>query len=94
MMVIPGREPTVKDVDALLSGATPQFAMQLKARVWDLIRELPEGHDVRTYGSAQMALLDEMARGTTRAPQTTRGRAADDDRGWAAIPSHPDGAPH
>jgi hypothetical protein len=57
---------TIESIDALLSGATPQFSMQLKARLWDMIQDLPERDDVRIYGEQQMLFLDEIATGTTR----------------------------
>ena len=35
------REPTKEDVDALVGPATPHFAPQLRARVEELVRDLP-----------------------------------------------------
>ena len=37
-------EPTFADVDALVGPATPHFAYQLRARVRELVIDLPEGH--------------------------------------------------
>ena len=42
-------EPTFADVDALVGPATPHFAYQLRARVRELVRDLPEEHEVRKY---------------------------------------------
>lgn len=81
---------TIKQVDSLLSGATPQFSMQLKARLWALIEQLPADHEARRYGEAQMQLLDRLAMGTTRAGRGPAEPPAD-AAGWAAIPSHPSG---
>src|SRR5204863_334652 len=40
-------EPTRDDVDALVGPATPHFAYQLRARVYELVKDLPEDHEVR-----------------------------------------------
>ena len=48
-------EPTKDDIEALVGPATPHFAMQIRARVRALIRELPEDHPVRRYGDEQIA---------------------------------------
>jgi len=53
-------EPTIEDVDALVGPATPHFAYQLRARVRELIADLPAEHAVRRYGEEQMALLDRL----------------------------------
>ena len=55
------REPTKEDVDALVGPATPHFAPQLRARVEELVRDLPERHPVRQY-----------AQGTDRGSEATR----------------------
>ena len=51
-------EPTFADVDALVGPATPHFAYQLRARVRELVRDLPEEHEVRKYADAKIELLD------------------------------------
>lgn len=86
--------PTVRieDVDALLSGATPQFSMQIKARLHALIEGLPEDDEARRYGEQQMVLLDRLALGTTRGLRAP-GRPPMEDDGWRALPSHPAGGP-
>ena len=50
-------EPTIDDIDALVGPATPHFAYQLRARVRELIGELPPDHPVRRHGEEQIALL-------------------------------------
>ena len=64
-------EPTIADVDALVGPATPHFAYQLRARVRELVLDLPEDHPVRRYAEEQMALLDRLGYATTKA-QTAR----------------------
>lgn len=78
-------EPTRDDIDALVGPATPHFAYQLRARVHELIRDLPDGHPTRRYGEEQMALLDTLgyASSTSRdSPPESRSRI-----GWETIPS-------
>ena len=41
-------EPTKEDIEAVVGAATPHFAMQIRARVRALIRDLPEDHPVRS----------------------------------------------
>jgi hypothetical protein len=79
------REPTRDDVDALVGPATPHFAYQLRARVRELVLDLPEDHDVRRYAEEQMELLDRLGHASSKAVEGQRessGRA-----GWAQIPS-------
>lgn len=70
----------------MLAGpATPHFAYQLRARVYDLIRDLPEDHEVRRYGEEKMELLDRLGHASSKAeegPPEPRGRI-----GWEEIPS-------
>ena len=54
-------EPTIADVDALVGPATPHFSMQLRARVRDLVRDIPEDHPVRRYGEEKIELLERLA---------------------------------
>ena len=78
-------EPTKDEIDALIGPATPHFAYQLRARVEELIRELPEDHAVRRYGEEQMELLDRLghASSTSRdSPPAPRTRV-----GWETVPS-------
>ena len=77
--------PTRADVDALVGPATPHFAYQLRARVRNLISELPPGHPVRKYGEEQMELLDRLGHASSKAedaPPESRARP-----GWERLPS-------
>jgi hypothetical protein len=79
-------EPTVDDVDELVAPATPHFAMQLRARVRDLVRDLPEDHPVRRHADEQIALLERLAFATSKAEE---GPVESPSRiGWDEIPSH------
>ena len=78
-------EPTIDDVDALVGPATPHFAYQLRARVRNLISELPPGHPVRKHGEEQMELLDRLGHASSKAeegPRESRSRL-----GWKELPS-------
>jgi hypothetical protein len=78
-------EPTYDDIDALVGPATPHFAYQLRARVAELVEELPEGHPVRRYGEERMALLDRLGHASSKADDgepEPRTRA-----GWETLPS-------
>ena len=60
-------EPTLADVDALVGPATPHFAYQLRARVRELVADLPDDHPVRRYAEEQMELLDRLGHASTKA---------------------------
>jgi hypothetical protein len=78
-------EPTTRDVDALIGPATPHFAYQLRARVRELIQDLPADHEVRRYGEEKMQLLDRLGHASTKAEDTSpepRSRP-----GWDTLPS-------
>ncbi len=78
-------EPTRDDVDALVGPATPQFAYQLRARIRELVHDLPEEHEVRRYAEEKMELLDRLGYASSRAeegPREPRTRP-----GWREIPS-------
>jgi len=78
-------EPTKDDIDVLVGPATPHFAYQLRARVYDLIRDLPEDHEVRRYGEEKMELLDRLGHASSKAEE---GPAEPRERiGWEEIPS-------
>jgi hypothetical protein len=80
------REPTVEDVEALVCAATPHFAFQIRARVRELISDLPEDHPARRYGEEQIALLERLAYSTSKAAE---GPLESPERiGWETIPSH------
>ncbi|HKO75148.1 MAG TPA: hypothetical protein VJU01_07525 [Gaiellaceae bacterium] len=79
-------EPTNDDIDALVGAATPHFAMQIRARVRALVRDLPEGHPVRGYGEEQIALLERLAFASSKAAE---GPLEPPTRlGWEELPSH------
>jgi hypothetical protein len=78
-------EPTREDVDRLVAPATPHFAYQLRARVHELVLDLPEDHDVRRYAEEQIDLLDRLGHASSKAqegPHVPRNRP-----GWNEIPS-------
>jgi hypothetical protein len=78
-------EPTTDDIDALVGPATPHFAYQLRARVRELISELPADHPVRRYGEEQIELLDRLGHASSRAADSLpepRTRP-----GWDQLPS-------
>jgi hypothetical protein len=78
-------EPTIRDIDALVGPATPHFAYQLRARVWELIEDLPADHEVRRYGEEKMELLDRLGHASTKAED---GGAEPRTRlGWEGLPS-------
>ena len=56
-----GREVTVDDVRALMGASTPHFALQLRNRIRDLIRDLPPEHPARIEGEREIARLDQIA---------------------------------
>jgi hypothetical protein len=79
-------EPTVDDVDELVAPATPHFAMQIRARVRELVRDLPADHPVRRHADERIALLERLAFATSKAeegPVEPRSRI-----GWEELPSH------
>ena len=79
------REPTRDDIDALVGPATPHFAYQLRARVRELVADLPESHDVRRYAMEQCDRLDRLGHASSKADEGPRVRK--DVPGWAEIPS-------
>jgi hypothetical protein len=60
-------EQTKEAIDALVGPATPQFAYQLRARIEELIKDLPEDDAVRRYGEEKMELLDRLGHASSRA---------------------------
>lgn len=78
-------EPTIDDIEALVGPATPHFALQIRARVREVIDELADDHPVRLHGERRMALLDRLALASSRAeegPREPRTRP-----GWRELPS-------
>ena len=56
-----GHEVTLDDVRALMGASTPHFALQLRARIRALIRDLPPEHAARIEGEREIARLDQIA---------------------------------
>ena len=79
------RTPTKEDVDALVGPATPHFAYQLRARVEELVADLPEGHAVKQYAQEQMELLDRLGYASSKAEEG--GREPSSRIGWNEMPS-------
>jgi hypothetical protein len=82
---VAAHEPTRDDIDALVGPASPHFAYQLRARVEELVKDLPEDHAVRRYGEEQMELLDRLGYASSKAEQG--GRESRSRPGWDEIPS-------
>ena len=78
-------DPTRGDVDALVGPATPHFAYQLRARVRELVADLPEGHDVRKYAEEKIELLDRLGHASSKAEEGPR--ESETRPGWEQIPS-------
>jgi hypothetical protein len=78
-------EPTREQIDALVGPATPHFAYQLRARVRELVAELPEDHDVRRYAEEKIDLLDRLGYASSKAEEG--GREPRSRPGWQQIPS-------
>jgi len=79
------REPTREDVDALVGPATPHFAPQLRARIEELVLDLPDSHPVKHYAQQQIELLERLGQASSKAeegPREPRSRP-----GWDEIPS-------
>src|SRR5919199_5739643 len=81
----PMPEPTTDDVDALVGPATPHFAYQLRARVEELVLELPHDHPVRRYAEEKMELLDRLGHASSTAREG--GREPRTRPGWQELPS-------
>ena len=82
---MPQGDPTTDQIDALVGPATPHFAYQLRARVEELVLELPEDHEVRRYAEEKMELLDRLGHASTKAAEGPKVRR--DVPGWEEIPS-------
>jgi hypothetical protein len=78
-------EPTRDDVDALVGPATPHFAFQIRARVRELVAELPESSEVRRYAEDQMDRLERLGHASSKADEGAR--ESPTRIGWAGIPS-------
>ncbi len=76
----PGRAVTLDDVRQLMGASTPHFALQLRQRIRNLIRELPVDHPARALGEREIARLDGIA-----LSGEVRGHEAED--GFTPMPS-------
>jgi len=79
------REPTRDDIDALVGPATPHFAYQIRARVEELVREVPDDSPVRAYADEQMDRLDRLGHASSKADEGQR--ESPDRLGWDEMPS-------
>jgi len=78
-------DATVQEIDRLVGAATPHFAYQLRARVLELVQDLPDDHPTRRYGEQKMDLLDRLGHASSKAAEGSpepRSRI-----GWSEIPS-------
>ena len=78
-------QPTREAIDALVGSATPHFAYQLRARIEELVKDLPDDEPVRRYGEEKMELLDRLGHSSSKA--ATGGRVRRDVPGWEELPS-------
>lgn len=78
--------PTIDDVDELVGPATPHFAMQIRARVRALVRDLAADDPVRRHGEEKIALLERLAFATSKAEEGPVEPAT--RPGWDQLPSH------
>ena len=78
-------EATFAEIDALVGPATPHFAYQLRARIHELVLDLPEDHELRRYAEEKMDLLDRLGYASSKAQEGPRVRR--DVPGWQEIPS-------
>ncbi len=78
-------DPLIDSIDRLVGSATPHFAYQLRARVRELIADLPADHPAHRYGEQQIERLDRLGHASSKAedsPKESRERL-----GWDRIPS-------
>jgi len=78
-------EPSFRDIDALVGPATPHFALQIRARVRELIEDLPTDHEVRRYGEDAIRRLEDLAYAASKAEQG--GKEPRSRIGWNELPS-------
>ena len=78
-------EPSIRDIDSLVGPATPHFAFQIRARVRELIEDLPADHAVRRYGEEKMRLLESLGHASSKAEQG--GKEPRTRIGWEELPS-------
>ncbi len=78
-------EPTFDDIDRLVGPATPHFAYQLRARVRELVRDLPDDDPVRAYAEEKVELLDRLGHASSKAADSHREPRT--RPGWSELPS-------
>ena len=76
---------TIEEIDALVGPATPHFAYQIRARVRELVLDLPEDNQVRRYAEEKMDLLDRLGHASSKADDERR--ESPTRPGWMQIPS-------
>jgi hypothetical protein len=57
----PDRRPTVEDVRQLMGASTPHFALQIRNRIRNLIKDLPPEDPARIEGEREIARLERIA---------------------------------
>ena len=78
-------DATKEAIDALVGPATPHFAYQIRARVRELVLDLPEGDPLRQYAEQQMKRLDRLGHASSKAEDG--GREPRTRIGWDELPS-------
>jgi hypothetical protein len=78
-------EPTRDDIDALVAPATPHFAYQLRARIEELIKDLPDQSEIRRYGEEKLEYLDRLGHASSKAAEGEREPRT--RLGWEELPS-------
>lgn len=78
-------EVTRDDIDALVGPATPHFAYQIRARLRELIGDLPSDHPVRHYGEERVRMLEDLGFASSKAEQG--GKEPRSRIGWEELPS-------
>ena len=78
-------EPTRDDIDALVGPATPHFAYQLRARIEELAKDLPEDSEIRRYAEEKMEYLDRLGHASSKAEEGEREPRT--RPGWEELPS-------
>jgi len=79
------RRPTKEDVDALVGPATPHFAYQLRARLEELVLDLPDEDPVKRYAVEKMDVLDRLGHASSKAEEGDREPRS--RIGWNELPS-------
>lgn len=79
------RDTIMEAIDEVVGPATPHFAYQLRARVRELIEDLPPDHPARRYGEEKMESLDRLGHASSKAEEGAR--EPRERPGWDTIPS-------